>query len=108
MNSCCMRKLILVLLFVLPVAVYAQELNCKVSVLSQGIQLSDKRIFTTLETAVREFMNNRKWTNDQFKRDERIECNLTFNITKYTQPDEMSVRFKYKQDVQFLIRIMER
>lgn len=85
-----MRNFILALVFVFPFAIQAQELNCKVSVLSQGIQLSDKRIFTTLETAVREFMNNRKWTNDQFKRDERIECNLTFNITKFTQPDEMS------------------
>jgi hypothetical protein len=85
-----MRKLLFVLLACLPLFSSAQELNCKVSVLSQSIQLSDKRIFTTLETAIREFMNNRKWTNDQFKRDERIECNLTFNINKFTQPDEMS------------------
>lgn len=85
-----MPKFILTLILLLPMIAGAQELNCKVSVLSQGIQLSDKRIFTTLETAVREFMNNRKWTNDQFKRDERIECNLTFNITKFNQPDEMS------------------
>jgi hypothetical protein len=35
-------------------------------------------------------MNNTKWSNDQFKRDERIECILTFNITKFNQPDEMS------------------
>lgn len=67
----------------------AQEFNCRVSVLSQAVQLSDKKIFTTLETAVREFMNSTRWTNDQFKRDERIECTFTFNIQKYTQPDEM-------------------
>jgi hypothetical protein len=68
----------------------AQELNCRVQVLSQAVQLSDKRIFTTLETAIREFMNNTRWTNDQFKRDERIECNLTFNIQTYTQPDQFT------------------
>jgi len=68
----------------------SQELNCRVQVLSQAVQLSDKRIFTTLETAIREFMNNTKWTNDQFKRDERIECNLTFNIQTYTQPDQFT------------------
>jgi hypothetical protein len=85
-----MRKLLILIVFILPFASNAQELNCKVSVLSQSIQLSDKRIFTTLETSVREFMNNRKWTSDQFKRDERIECNLTFNITKFTQPGDMS------------------
>ncbi len=85
-----MRKLILIVSLFLPLIGVSQELNCKVSVLSPSIQLSDKRIFTTLETAIREFMNNRKWTSDQFKRDERIECSLTFNINKYTQPDEMS------------------
>jgi hypothetical protein len=69
---------------------FAQELNCRVQVLSQAVQLSDKRIFTTLETAIREFMNNTRWTNDQFKRDERIECNLTFNIQSYTQPDQFT------------------
>lgn len=86
-----MRKgLLLWCCLVLGNVLMAQELNCRVSVLSQSVQLSDKRVFTTLETAIREFMNNTRWTNDQFKRDERIECNLTFNITKYTQPDEMS------------------
>jgi hypothetical protein len=85
------NKLYSLLLFVIVgFPAFSQELNCRVSVLSQQVQLSDKRIFTTLETAVREFMNNTRWTNDQFKRDERIECNLTFNITKYNQPDEMS------------------
>lgn len=84
------RLLSLIILIAFPVLLPAQELNCRVSVLSQQVQLSDKRIFTTLETAIREFMNNTKWSNDQFKRDERIECILTFNITKYNQPDEMS------------------
>lgn len=67
---------------------FSQELRCNVQVLSPQIQLSDKRIFTTLETAIREFMNNTRWTSDNFERDERIECNFTFNITNYTQPDD--------------------
>lgn len=67
---------------------HAQELNCRVSVLAEAVQLSDKRIFTTLENAIMQFMSNKKWTNDVFERDERIECTFTFNITKYTQPDQ--------------------
>jgi hypothetical protein len=65
-----------------------QELNCRVQVLSGQVQLSDKRVFTSLETTIREFINNQRWTNDQFKRDERIECNFTFNITKFNLPDD--------------------
>jgi len=85
-----MNKLLLVLSLLLMFKVsQAQELNCTVSVLSQGIQLSDKRIFKSMETAIREFMTNKRWTTDQFQRDERVELNLTFNITKFTMPDEM-------------------
>jgi hypothetical protein len=85
-----MNRLLIILIACLSVQVLpAQELNCTVSVLSQGVQLSDKRIFKTMETAIREFMTNKRWTNDVFQRDERIELNLTFNITKFTMPDEM-------------------
>ena len=81
-------RLLIAVLLLSQVSV-AQELNCTVTVLSQQVQLSNKRIFKTLETAIREFMNNKRWTNDQFQREERIECNLTFNITKYVEPSDM-------------------
>lgn len=67
---------------------FAQELRVNVQVLAPGIQLSDKRVFTTLETAIREFMNNTRWSTDEFQRDERIEINMTFNITAYNLPDD--------------------
>lgn len=67
----------------------SQELNCRVQILSPQVQISDKRVFTTLETSIREFMNNQKWTSDDFKRDEKIELNLTFTINTYNLPDEM-------------------
>lgn len=66
----------------------AQELNCKVQVLSQQVQGTDKRIFTTLQTAIYEFMNNRKWTNDNFKNDEKIECSILINVTERPSVDE--------------------
>jgi hypothetical protein len=52
----------------------AQELNCTVRVLSQNIQGSNKQVFNTLQSAVFQFMNNRKWTNDVFEVEERIDC----------------------------------
>ncbi|MEX1188229.1 MAG: DUF4835 family protein [Bacteroidia bacterium] len=82
------RIFALIICLFLSVSSNAQELNCQVSVLAPGIQLSDKRVFTTLETTIREFMSNKKWTSDQFLRDEKIECNLTFNITKYSQSEQ--------------------
>jgi hypothetical protein len=57
-------------------------------VLSQQVQGTDKRVFTTLQTSIYEFMNNKKWTNDNYKNDERIECSLLINVTERPSVDE--------------------
>lgn len=59
-----------------------QELQCKVTVLTPGLQTADPAIFKTLETSIFEFINNRKWTNDEFKPHEKIECTLILSITE--------------------------
>ena len=69
-------------------ATNGQELNCNVSVLSPQIQSSDKKVFTTLQTAIYEFMNNTRWTNDQFANQERIECSIQINVTERVSSDE--------------------
>jgi hypothetical protein len=58
----------------------AQELRCNVQVVSEQVQGTNKQIFTTLEKALYEFMNNRAWTSNVFTSEERIECNMMFNI----------------------------
>lgn len=59
----------------------AQELNCTVQVLTPSLQ-GDKSIFDILEKSIFEFMNNRRWTTDNYKNDERIECSIIINITE--------------------------
>jgi hypothetical protein len=59
----------------------AQELNCKVTVNSDQVAGSDKQIYETLRTAIYDFMNNRKWTNDAFKNEERIDCDLQIIVS---------------------------
>jgi len=78
-----MRKaglLLLILLFSLNLR--SQELRCNVQVVSQQIQGTNKQVFQTLQNAIYEFMNNRVWTNHVYTIEERIECNLMFNITE--------------------------
>ncbi len=60
----------------------AQELNCKVQILAQKITTTDPKVFQTLETAIFEFMNNRKWTGDVFRPEERIEVSFIINVTE--------------------------
>ncbi len=67
---------------------FAQELNCQVQVVSPQIQGTNKRVFDVLKTAIVEFMNNRKWTNDTYKNNERIDCSILINITKQIAIDD--------------------
>lgn len=60
-----------------------QELNCSVEVNSDKISGTDKSVFTTLQTAITEYMNNTQWGNAQFLANERIECKLFFTISSY-------------------------
>ncbi len=67
---------------------HGQEFRCNVQVVSQQIQGTNKQVFQTLQNAIYEFMNNRVWTNHVYTMDERIECNLMFNITEQISADE--------------------
>src|SRR5688572_929103 len=66
----------------------AQEINCQVTVNSSQIQESNKTIFETLQRQLSEFVNSRKWTNDVFLNQERIECNILINITERVSTDQ--------------------
>ena len=84
-----MRSLLVITLLLLTRSIaIGQELNCNVTVLSQQIQTSDKRIFNTLQTSIYEFMNNTRWTNDKFLNQERIECTMQIQITERISNDE--------------------
>ncbi|MBQ6965268.1 MAG: DUF4835 family protein [Bacteroidaceae bacterium] len=63
----------------------AQELNCTVKVNHAQVQGTNTSIFETLETAIKEFMNNHSWTELQFQKDERIDCTLNITIKKYEE-----------------------
>lgn len=61
----------------------AQDLNARVQVVSPKIQSTNKRVFQTLETAMKDFLNGRKWSADPILPQERIDCNFVLNITSW-------------------------
>jgi hypothetical protein len=77
-----MRKIIIILLTLSSLRSFSQELNCAVSINASQIQTSDAGIFKDMETAIEQFMNGRKWTNDTYKTHEKILCNFLITITK--------------------------
>jgi hypothetical protein len=68
------------------VSVHGQELNCQVSVISPQIANVENTIFESLEDAIQEFMNGRRWTNDDFRLEERIECTMQITISEAPSP----------------------
>lgn len=61
-------------------------MNCNVKVDATQVEGSEKRIFDVMEKAIFEFMNSRKWTDDVFSMDERIECSIVLNVTERVSP----------------------
>jgi hypothetical protein len=70
----------LIILMYLPAV--AQELQARVSV--NGSQVGsnvDRKIFQSLQGALQTFLNNRKWTDDTYQQNEKINCNFLLNIS---------------------------
>jgi hypothetical protein len=60
-----------------------QELNAKVTVISSQIKSTvNKKTFQTLQTALTNFLNNKKWTTDSYQQQEKIACNFVLTLTK--------------------------
>lgn len=77
-----MNKIFLIFLLVFITATsHAQELRARVSVISNRVNNSvDKQTFTSLQTALNDFVNTRKWSNDAFKTNEKIDCSFLLNL----------------------------
>lgn len=68
----------------------AQELQARITVIVNKDKVStqiDRRIFQTLQQSLNNFLNNRKWTNDVFQPNEKIQCNFLLNINEATGQD---------------------
>jgi hypothetical protein len=78
-----MRNLFFIICFncFFSTTIIAQELNAKVSINTSRVNTTiDKKIFTTLQTQLTDFINSRKWTNQSYKPNERIQCSFLLNV----------------------------
>ena len=72
---------ILLLTILSSTIVSAQELRGRVSVIANRVGANvDKKVFNTLQTSLNNFINNRKWTNESFRPEERIDCSFLLNL----------------------------
>ncbi len=87
-----MRKILITICFILPFFANAQEFFCNVSVTSPQIQGTEKNVFTNLQKQIQDFVNNRKWTKQVYKTEERIECSISINISERVSSDQFKGR----------------
>ncbi len=78
-----MRKLLFLISFLYSLAIVSQELNCEIVVNAQLTGNQNVQVFRTLETQLKEFVNNTKWTNRNFAPNERINCSMVITINSY-------------------------
>lgn len=77
-----LRNLLAAILVLTGFSASAQELRATVNVVASSVQnTTDKRVYNTLQSAIKDFLNNRRWSDDAFAPAERIECNFLLNIT---------------------------
>ena len=66
----------------------AQELRGRVSVISSRVGNNvDKKVFQTLQTSLNDFVNSRKWSNDNFTTQEKIDCSFLLNVESTGDPN---------------------
>lgn len=76
-----MRNLFFVAILLTTQFANAQELQARFTVVANRVSTQvDKKTFTTLQTALTNFVNNRKWTQDAFQPQEKIRCNFLLTI----------------------------
>lgn len=76
-----LTKGILLLILIQGRPAMAQELQCEVNINAAGVQSVDNRVIEEMKRAIRDFMNQRRWTNDNFKTEERIKMTLALSLS---------------------------
>lgn len=81
------RPALLPLLLLLSPALQAQEFNCQVSVIAPQVATAQPRVFQSLELAIKDFYQTRRFTNLNYAPSERIDINLLLTITSQPASD---------------------
>ena len=77
------RYLLIILITTLYLQSAAQEIQARISINSSRVSSQvDKKVFQTLQTALNNFLNNRKWTTETFQVNEKINCNFLLTINQ--------------------------
>lgn len=73
---------------------FTQEIRANVTILTPTLQLSDPKVFATLENQIIEFYNNTKFTDaDEYEEFERVQIDINMTISKEASPTSFVADF---------------
>jgi hypothetical protein len=78
-----MKYLIIFCLLIFAQAVHSQDINARVQILAPQLANSNQRILDILESSIKDFLNNKRWSADALQPLERIDCNFVITITDW-------------------------
>ena len=95
-----MKQLIAAIIIILVSGTFAhaQELNAKLTINSQKVQTTNREKFATLENTIKTLLNEQRWTDATFTRNERIDCSITITINETIGDDS------FKGEIQIVSR----
>lgn len=83
-----MNKIFLFFLLLLSTFAADSQLRARVSVVSNRVGNNvDQKTFQTLQTALNNFVNNTKWSSDNFDPNEKIDCSFLLNLESFGDPN---------------------
>jgi hypothetical protein len=81
-NKSTMKKLLLLMICLAIISsLTAQDIDCQITVSAPQVAGTDRNVYTSLQQALYEFINNRKWTNRTFHMEERVPMTIMINIS---------------------------
>lgn len=85
------QTILLISSFVINLFGQSQEIRARLTVNVNKDKIPttvDRKIFQTLQAGLTNFINNRKWTNDAFQPNEKIQCNFLLSINDVVGTNE--------------------
>ena len=80
-----LRTFFILLSSLIACTLQAQELDARVTVNHSQVEGTNVSVFEQLEERLTDFINQRQWTDLQFKKNERINCNFSITVKKYDE-----------------------
>jgi len=74
---------IIVCFIVFGLSAQAQELNAKLLINTRQLPSANNELFSSLESNLNQLLNDQKWTDATFSKNERIDCNITITLTEF-------------------------